>query len=435
MSRVKSTSAVLVVVISIIASGRMSSAQNAIEHGHWVSAWGAAVHTALRFPGDPPSLVLENQTIRMVVRPTFGGERLRIRLSNECGTSALTIGSAHIAVTNHGSAIVPESDHTLTFGGKPSVSIPPGAPMLSDPIDLKVAALTELSVSVYLPQKSPATTMHGLARHDTYVSGSGDFTAKTDIVSPTVAPSWYWLADVEVWAGGQAGAVVTLGDSITDGYGAKRGDYADWPDILAKRLNAEQKSTRMAVVNEGISGNRILHDGAGASALARFDRDVLAQPGITTLTMLEGVNDITFPNIKVPSPKSGDSIQERPFAGESVSAQDLIQGMQQIIERAHEHGIKVFGATILPFEGVNTYSVEGNGIRQSVNKWIRTGGAFDVVFDFDAAMRDPSHPSRLRDIYDCGDHVHPSAAGYKVMADMIDLSLFRNGNANSGGDR
>ena len=403
-----------------------ASAETSSSSGHWVSAWSAAMHAPLPFPDLPPSPVFENQTIRMVVRPTIGGERVRIRLSNEFGTAALTIGAAHVAFAAKAAGIVPESDHALTFGSRPSVSIPPGAPVLSDPVDLKVLPFTEITVSVYLPGKTPASTAHFWGQHETYISGPGDFSAKLDIPTPTIKTSWYWLADVEVWASDKAGATVALGDSITDGVGAKQGDYIDWPDILANRLAAEKDCPSLAVINEGIGGNRILHNDAGVSALARLDRDVLAQPGVVNLIVLEGINDIRWPLLKPRSP-NGTPLKEMPFAGELVSAQDLIMGLQQIIERAHQYEIRVFGATLTPYKGDEYYSADGEATRQTVNQWIRTTGAFDGVFDFDAAVRDPRHPAQFREAYHSGDRLHPSAAGFKAMADAIDLSLLRSG--------
>lgn len=420
----KTKPATLILIILVVALNCLSLAESR-RGGHWVSAWGTAVHTQPPFPGLPPSPVFENQTIRLVVRPTIGGESVRIRLSNAFGSGPLRIGAAHIALTKQGAGIVPESDHVLTFGGKPSVSIPPGAPTLSDPVDMKAPAFTEIAVSIYLPDKTPSSTLHFWGQHETYISEAGDFTAKADIPNATVKMSWYLLADLEVWASDQTAATVAFGDSITDGVGAKQGDYGDWPDILAKRLAARQGSPVMAVVNEGIGGNRILHDGAGVSALARFDRDVLAEPGVVNLIVLEGINDIGWPHMKPPHLPNGATPPEMPFTHEVVSAQDLILGMQQIIERAHQHGIKVFGATMTPYEGADYYSEDGEATRRAVNKWIRDSGAFDGVFDFDAAVRDPDHPSQFRDGYHFGDHLHPSAVGYKAMADAIDLSLLR----------
>lgn len=382
------------------------------------------MHAPLPFPGLPPSPVFENQTIRMIVRPTIGGERVRIRLSNAFGTTALKIGAAHIALAAQESKIIPGTDHGLTFGGSSSASIPPGAPVLSDAVELRVSRFTEIAVSIFLPEKTTSSTIHFWGQQKTYISESGDFSARGDIPNPTTKLTWYWLADVEVWAPDQTGATVALGDSITDGVGAPRGDYTDWPDLIANRLAGEQGSPEFAVVNEGIGGNRILYDGAGVSALARFDGDVLAQAGVVSLIVLEGINDIGWPHMK-PPPPNGAAMREAPFAKELVSTQELIMGLQQIIERAHEHGIRVFGATLTPYEGADYYREDGEATRQAVNQWIRTGGAFDGVFDFDAAVRDPSHPSQFREGYHSGDHLHPSAPGYKAMADAVDLSLLR----------
>jgi lysophospholipase L1-like esterase len=389
--------------------------------GHWVSAWSTAVHAPLPFPGLPPTPTFDNQTIRMVVRPTIGGQRLRIRLSNAYGTSDLEIGSAHVALLNHGSTILPESDRALTFGGAASVKIPRGAPILSDPVDFKVSPFAELLVSIFLPHKTLASTTHFWAQHDTYISRPGDFTERTEIPDATVTTSWYWLADIEVWTADQATqALVAFGDSITDGAGAKQGEYGDWPDQLAKRLAAESNASNLAILNEGIGGNRILHDGAGANALARFDRDVLAQPGVADLIVLEGINDIGWPHMKPPASRTGPPFKESPFATETVSAKEIISGLKQLIDRAHQHGIRVFGATLTPFEGADYFTDNGESARLAINQWIRTSGAFDRVIDFDAAVRDPAHPSRFREDYQSGDHLHPSTAGYKAMADAID---------------
>ena len=415
---------VILTVVLVASLSPIASPENSPAGRHWVSAWSAAVHTPLPFPGLPPAPVFENQTIRLVVRPTIGGDRVRIRLSNAFGTAALTIGSAHIALTKDKSSIVPESDHALTFGGRPSVSIPPGAPILSDAVDLKVAAFTEISVSLYLPDKTPSSTYHFWGQHETYVSETGDFTAK-DMPNPTTKSSWYWLADVEVWAPDRAAATVAFGDSITDGVGAKQGAYADWPDMLANRLGDEKGAPPLAVVNEGIGGNRVLYDGAGVSALARLDRDVLAQPGVKNLIILESINDIGWPHMKPPRPPNGEALREMPFVHQMVTAQDLIMGMQQLIDRAHQHGIRVFGATLTPYEGAGYYSEDGEATRQEVNRWIRTGGKFDGCFDFDAAVRDPDHPGMFLAAYDSGDHLHPSAAGFKAMAGVVDLDILR----------
>jgi lysophospholipase L1-like esterase len=423
MTRIKATS-ILLAIVFVVALGLTTGAENSNGTGHWVSAWSTAMHAPLQFPGLPPAPVFENQTVRMVVRPTIGGTRVRICLSNAFGTTALNIGTAHIAIAAKDAAIVPGSDHALTFGGRPSVSVPRGAPVVSDPVDLDVKPFTEITVSLYLPEKTESSSIHFLGQHTAYISEAGDFTAKLDIPNATTRPSWYFLADLEVWARDQSAATVALGDSITDGFGAKPGDYGDWPDVLANRLASEKGIPPLAVLNEGIGGNRILHDGAGVSALARFDRDVLAQPGVVNLIVLEGINDIGWPHMR-PRLPNGPPPTEMPFVHEVVSAQDLIMGLQQIIERAHQHGIRVFGATLTPYEGADYYSTDGEATRQAVNQWIRTSGALDGVFDFDAAVRDPSHPTQFREGYHSGDHLHPSATGYKAMADAVDLSILR----------
>src|SRR6266496_500954 len=417
----------LIAILILIGSAlNVSWAETPSAGGRWVSAWSSAMHAPLPFPGLPPSPVFENQTIRMVVRPTIGGTRVRIRLSNAFGTTALKIGAAHIAIAAQDARIVPGSDHALTFSGQLSVTIPPGAPALSDAVDMNVSQFAEVAVSIFLPEKTASSTVHFWGQHSTYVSDGGDFSAKADIASAKNYSSWYWLAGIEVWASDQTMATVTFGDSITDGVGAKQGDYSDWPDLLASRLAADSQGASLAVLNEGIGGNRILHDGAGINALARFDRDVLAQPGVVNVIVLEGINDIGWPHMK-PRQPSGATLKEAPFAGQLVSTQDLIMGLEQIIERAHQHGIRVFGATLTPYEGADYYSQDGEATREAVNQWIRTSGAFDGVFDFDAAVRDPNHPSQFRESYQSGDHLHPSAEGYKTMANAVNLAMLRSG--------
>ncbi|MBS1850568.1 MAG: SGNH/GDSL hydrolase family protein [Acidobacteria bacterium] len=414
---------VAIALLLWLSTSLLYGAEKPSAQGRWVSAWSTAIHAPLAFPGLPPAPVFEKQTIRMVVKPTIGGERLRVRFSNAFGSSALTIGAAHVALVQQGGRIAPESDRTLLFGGKASITIPPGAPVLSDAVDLKVPAFSEIAVSIYLPVSSSASSTHFWAQHETYVSGPGDSTAQAELPNPTTQTSWYWLADVEVW-NSQAAAVVTLGDSITDGVGAKQGEYADWPDLLADRLRADKGGAPVSVVNAGIGGNRILHDGAGVSALARFDRDVLAQPGVAAIMILEGINDIGWPHMK-PRLPNGETLKDPPFVHELVSAEDLIVGFKQMIDRAHQHGIRVFGATLTPYGGADYYSEDGEATRQAVNQWIRSSGAFDGVFDFDAAVRDAQRPAQFREGYHSGDHLHPSAIGYKAMADAVDLSLLR----------
>lgn len=416
-------------VAACVAAGA-ASAQATNETGHWVSAWSTAVQAPRAIPGAPPALTVGNQTVREIVRPTIGGRRMRIRLSNELGATPLAVGSAHVALVKENQSIIPGSDRTLTFGGEASVNIPAGAPMLSDPVELDVPAFTEVAVSIFLPKETSSSTFHSLGQHAAYISGPGDFTGAEEIPNAQETRSWYWLSGVEFWAPDQTTAVVALGDSITDGFGAKPGDYGDWPDQLAGRLAEAKGLPAMAVDNEGIGGNRILYDGAGVSALARFDRDVLAQPGVTQLIVLEGINDIGWPSLK-PRRMSDGSMRENPYAAQVVTAGQLIQGMKQMIERAHEHAIKVFGATMTPYEGSTAFNEQGEAVRQAVNRWIRTGGAFDGVFDFDAAVRDPNHPEQFRDDLQSGDHLHPNDAGYKAMAAAIDVAKLRQASAGS----
>jgi len=358
----------------------------------------------------------------MVIRPTIGGQRLRIRFSNELGSTPLAIGGAHIALAKENGSIVPNSDRPLTFAGEATVNIPAGAPLLSDPVELSVPAFAEIAVSIFLPKKSAPSTFHLLGQHATYISGPGNFTGAEDIQDAKVTKSWYWLAGLEFWTTDKSAVVVTFGDSITDGFGAKENEYGDWPNQLAKRLAEVKSLSSLAVDNEGIGGNRILYDGAGINALARLDRDVLSQPGVADLIVLEGINDIGWPHMKPFPAKEGSPSLGNPFATQAVTADDLIQGLEQIIDRAHEHGIRAFGATMTPYRGADYFSEDGEVVRQAVNQWIRTGKAFDGVFDFDAAVRDPNHPTQFREDLHSGDHLHPNSAGYKAMADSINLS-------------
>lgn len=388
-------------------------AQKGWASEHWVATWTAAMQGQFSFAGRTmPSEGFDNQTVRMIVRTSIGGHRARVRLSNAFGTAPLIIGAAHIAVRSAAGAIVPSSDRTLTFSGQPSITIPSGAFVLSDPVDLDVPQLGDLAISVYVPGKTGVPTWHATGLHTTYLAGPGDFTGKPDIPDASKQPSWYWLSGVDVSASKGAAAVVAFGDSITDGARSTVDANHSWPSDLAQRLLARSgRAPRLAVLNAGISGNRILHDIVGLNALARFDGDVLMQPGVEDVIVLEGINDIGFSNI------AGN-------ADQAVTADEIIAGMRQLIERAHVRGIRIFGGTLTPFDGATYYSPESEAKREAVNNWIRAGGAFDGVVDFDAAVRDPAHPTKVLPAYDSGDHLHPSDAGYQAMADAVDLSLF-----------
>ncbi len=409
-----------------LSGAQPKAALNAKEH--WVATWATAQSLAPVAPlGIPPPRpqasqtrpspignipeTFKNQTVRMIVRTSIGGRRVRVQLSNALGNPALTVGIAHIALSQKDSAIRPASDRALSFGGRASVSIPPGALVVSDPVDLDVPKLSDLAVSLYLPQDTGPPTVHPLGLHTTYIA-SGDVTADVTLNPTTTTTAYFWLSGVDVLAPSKASAIVAFGDSITDGFGTTANKDQAWPTLLASRLASNKSTAMLSVLNLGISGNRVLRDGAGTNALARFDRDVLSRAGVRWMTLLEGINDITFSAIPGIPP------------GQAVTAEDLIWGYRQIIERAHMHGIKVAGATILPVEGVPTYTGNGETVRQAVNQWIRTSGAFDAVIDFDALTRDPTNPKRLRPEFDSGDHVHPNDAGNQAMADVIDLSTF-----------
>jgi lysophospholipase L1-like esterase len=408
-------------------------AQNGSSQEHWVPTWATAPQQPFTFgpppppqnasgqapaapapPAPQPMKGFQNQTLRMVVHTSIGGRRVRVQLSNAHGASPLAIGAAHIAIRDKDSAIVPASDRALSFGGRPSCTIPAGALIASDPVDLDVPKLGDLAISVYLPGDTGTPTLHMLGLHTTYISkaGAGDFTGQTILSDATTSQSWYWLSRVEVFAPADTAAIVAFGDSITDGATSTPDTNSSWPSFLAQRLQANARTANLAVVNEGISGNRILHDLVGTNALARFDRDVLSQPAVKWVVILEGINDIGFPS------RPGGN------AGEAITTDDLIVGLRQMIDRAHEHGIKVMGCTLTPFEGAIYYSESGETQRQAVNRWIRTSGAFDAVTDFEAATKDTADPKQIRPDFNIRDHLHPNDAGYKAMADAIDLSVF-----------
>ena len=350
----------------------------------------------------------------MVVHTSIGGSRARVQLSNAFGTTPLKIGAAHVALRGQESAIVPASDHALTFSGKASFTIPPGAEMISDPVNLDVPKLGDLVISLYVPGEVAAPTMHGTGLHTTYISKApGDLTGAPLIADPTRSQVWYLISSVDVVAAPDTRLIVAYGDSITDGATSTPDTDSSWPSQLAARLLGNKATGNVAIVNQGISGNRVLSDGAGVSALARFDRDVLAQPGVQWVVFMEGINDI--------------GLGARLTGADAVTLDDLIAGHKQIVERAHMRGIKVIGATLTPFMGAAYYSDEGEAIRTALNDWIRNGKAYDAVIDFDAATRDPENPKQIRAAYNIRDHLHPNDVGYKAMADAFDLSMFAPG--------
>jgi len=365
------------------------------------------------------NLTFENQTLREIIHTSIGGNSVRVRLSNAYGKQTVEIGSAHIALHAQGPAITAGSDRTLTFSGRAAVSIPPNALVLSDPVMLDVPASRDLAISLFLAKPATAAGTHYSAQQTSYI-GQGNLTSAASIHDPASLTSWVFLTGVDVLAGPSASTLIAFGDSITDGAHSTVDANHRWPDILSNRLLAKHSRKPIGVLNAGVGGNRILHDPAsnlrfGDNALARFDRDVLAQPGVRYVIILEGINDLGHAGTSAP-------------ASESVSAQDIIAGLTQMIERAHEKGLQIIGATITPFEGALSpgYFTPAKELqRKAVNQWIRTANAFDAVIDFEKALQDPNHPDRMLSAYDSGDHLHPNDAGYKAMAGAIDLSLFK----------
>jgi lysophospholipase L1-like esterase len=344
----------------------------------------------------------------MIVRTSIGGRRLRVNLSNAFGADPLAVGAAHIAIRAEDSEIVAGSDRALSFNGKPGCTVGPGMVILSDPVDLNVAPVGDLAVSLYFPGQTGPPTSHTIGLHTTYIK-EGDVTGQAAMPDAVTTQSYYWLEGIDVSAPAAASLIVALGDSITDGHRSTPDTNHSWPALLAARLAAQKATANIAVVNMGIGGNRVLRDVTGASALARFDRDVLSQPGVKWVMVLEGINDIGHGTLT---------------PAEMVTADELISGHKQIIERAHTHGIKAVGCTLTPFEGAYYARENGEAVREALNTWIRTSGAYDAVVDFDAATRDPNNPKRLLPGFDPGDHLHPNDAGYQAMANAVDLSIF-----------
>ena len=436
--RVRLAAVALLIALPAAALPPAAAAQAA---EHWVGTWAAGLQA--QAPPDPaassrpaeelfgPLARVRNQTLRQIVRATIGGTRVRIAFTNVFGTEPLEVGAAHVALRAAGAAIEPGSGAVLTFDGRPAVSIAAGSTVLSDAVDLEVPALGHLAVDLYLPgdnraSDSPASTLRG-AWTTSYVSPAGDHSGAAELPVEATLQSWLHLSRVEVVAPAATRVVVTLGDSITEGFGSTGDADRRWPDVLAERLAAGLGSDAPAVLNVAISGNRLLrgNDGAfgmpagggaarpnpnagfGPSALDRFDRDVLLQPGVTHVVVLESINDIGM---------AGDA------PGPTV--EELIAGHRALIQRARSHGLTIYGGTLTPFEGALYFTEAGEAKRQAVNEWIRNGGEYDAVIDFDAVVRDSADPRRLLPMYHPGDWLHPNDEGYRAMGDAIDLTLF-----------
>jgi lysophospholipase L1-like esterase len=392
----------------------------------WIATWAASPQPVAPDP-DEPLLNIEDQTVRERVRVSIGGAQIRIRLSNEYGSSPIVIGSATVAMPNDPSSVKSGSIQTVTFAGRNSVTIAAGAPVLSDPVAFPVAYGAEISVSIYFPKRVATPTLHLLALKHAVVSQHGDHTHAEKIEGGTVSES-IAVSAVLVPAQPSQRLVVAFGDSVTDGDRSTLDADRNWPSDLIRRLGKSAEGSKVGVVNEGIVGNRLLSDcfmasvGCfGVSALARFDRDALALPGVTHIVLLEGINDIGFPGATLGGQLLADPADVR-------TAEDLIDAYRQLISRAHARGVKLIGATIIPFEGVivpGYYSEAKEATRQALNKWIRTSASFDGVIDFDAVLRDPDHPSRLLPRFASKDLLHPNDTGYQAMADAIDRALFK----------
>ncbi len=360
-------------------------------------------------------------TLREIVHVSLGGSLIRVVFTNEFGTEALRIGSARVALSKGGQSIdaTPGSSAQLTFGGRDFANIPAGGLMVSDPVAVKLPAQSDLAVTFFVPEQTITTLSHHQAAAQTNYVASGNVGDAGSLDGAKEIRSWVFLKDVEVEAGAQARAIVAFGDSITDGAFASNDANARWPDELARRLQADKRTADVAVLNEGIGGNGLLRHIVGPSALSRFDRDVLGQSGVKYLVVMEAINDIGAYGPKNPNAPPPTVAPAAP-----PTAEDLITGYKQLIERAHTHGIKVFLATLTPYMGAFYSSPQGEAVRTGVNQWIRTQKEADGVIDFDRTTQDPSQPDTFLPAYDHGDHLHPNDSGYKAMGDAVDLGLF-----------
>ncbi len=410
-----------ILMAALLFSGALH-AQSARRVDHWTGTW-ATSPCAPQPESSPSRLTFNDETLRLVVHTSIGGDAVRIRLSNTFSAEPVTVNAAHLALRDAGSRIRSGTDHALTFSGRVSVMIPGGASVLSDPLPQAVPALSDIAISLYLPQGTVPGAIHYSAMQTSFVA-TGDQTAATDLTAARTIERWPLLTAVEVSSRSNQAAIAALGSSTTDGAQSTKNANHRWTDFFAERLQRDPKLRGFAMLNEGIGGNRVLHDGRGPngiafgpSASARFDRDVLAQAGARYVVILEGGNDINHP---------GDSAP----LSESITADDLIAGYRQLIAHAHEHGLRVILGTIMPFEGMAgikppSAAPEREAIRLAVNAWVLSQHESEGIIDFAKAVANPAHPARFAPQFDSGDHLHPNDAGYKAMADDIDLRLFQ----------
>ena len=394
--------------ISAASCSRPSGSDTSKPSEHWVGTWVTA-EQLVEPHNMPPSPGLSYNTLRQIVCVSIGGNRLRMRFSNEFGTSPVTLEAVHVAVSVDSSVIEPSTDKVLAFDGKPGITIAPGEAVTSDPFEFALKPRELLAITIHFGETCPNVTGHPGSRTTSYLL-SGDKISSVDFAGATTTDHWYIISAIDVVAPDSAASVVVLGNSITDGRGSGTNKQDRWPDELAKRLLKNPDTRDVAVLNMGIGGNCVLRDCLGPAALIRFEHDVLEQHGVRWLIILEGINDI------------GGARGER---WATLVAYNLIAAYKQMIDRAHAKGVRVYGATLTPFGGSFYDTPARQEAWKQVNEWIRTSGRFDAVIDLDAAVRDPANPSRMLPEADSGDHLHPSERGHRMMAEAVDLTLFR----------
>ncbi|WRP08911.1 SGNH/GDSL hydrolase family protein [Rossellomorea aquimaris] len=369
----------------------------------WVGVWTASLQAP--FEDGISQKGFENQTIRMVLHPHVDGNKIRLRLSNIFSEEPLAIEEVHVAISQKGSEIVPDTDQQVTFEGKSTVSIPPGERKFSDSISLELSSDKALAVSLYVKEKSGPVTWHPISMQTTYISSGNDVSKSVSSAFNEQENSWFWLDGVDTLADSSVKGIVVMGSSIANGNSSTVNKNRRWPDYLARRL--KPKDSDLNIMNAGISGNQLINSlpDKGENAYARLERDIFNQSGVKAVILHQGLNDIRhYPE---------------------YDADKIIERMKQIIDSTHDQGLTIYGGTLTPFKGSGMFTSKGENTRQEVNAWIRTSGEFDGVIDFDKALRDPDEPERYLQKYDSGDHLHPNDAGYKRMADTVDLSLFK----------